>query len=328
MQRNVYVDNIDRDEMRSGFLVTSHRKKLWNVQLNLIVELDRICRKHDIKWFASMGTLLGAVRHKGFIPWDDDVDIAMLRPDYEKFKRVAPTEIDPKYFVDLWLNYVHEGDPNPEGLPAMRREQVEKYPWLPFSPFLKLRDPSTTYIKYFDVRELVQGIWVDVFPLDPVPTFDNQEQANIFWTGEELRRAVTYPTRLTEEIELGMPLITSPDRLREIISLPFRERALTYENYLADNYFESKFVEFITFYRLPKDSVIHFVPKLRTDFNELIRVPFEQIEVWAPANYDSILTTQYGDWRTPKISHSHAQVYSADVSYKEYLAQRQGDANG
>lgn len=320
MQRNVYVDNIDRDEIRSGFIVTSDRKKLWNVQLNMVVEVARICQKHNIKWGVSGGTLLGAVRHKGYIPWDDDIDIMMMRPEYEKFKRVAPAELDPKYFFDIWYNYAHEGDPNPENFPVMKREHLQKYPYLPFSPFIKVRDPSTTFLKYTEIEELVQGIFVDVFPLDPIPPFDNPEHEKIFWTGEELRRAVTYPDQLKEEIRLGMPLHTPHERLKEIMSMPFRDRALIYEKYLADHYFEAEFVNFITFYRLSKDKVNHIPPLRRADHDELIRMPFEKIEVWAPSKYDSLLTSQYGDWRTPRMSHVHAQVCSVDVPYKEYFA--------
>ena len=70
-ERKIFIENIEHDEMRDGFLVTSNRKKLWNVQIGLINEVARICKKHDIRWFAIGGTLLGAARHKGFIPWDD-----------------------------------------------------------------------------------------------------------------------------------------------------------------------------------------------------------------------------------------------------------------
>ncbi|MBQ9479553.1 MAG: LicD family protein, partial [Selenomonadaceae bacterium] len=100
----IYIADLERDEIRDGFFVTSHRKKLWNVQLQLVMEVDRICRKHGLKWFAHYGTLIGAARHHGFIPWDDDVDLVMLRADYNKFIEVAPRELKPNYFLDLWYN--------------------------------------------------------------------------------------------------------------------------------------------------------------------------------------------------------------------------------
>lgn len=84
-----YVKNLEVDEIRSRFLVTSDRKRLWNKQIELIVEFDRVCKKYGIQWFAGYGTLLGAVRHEGFIPWDDDADVLIFRSDYEKLKQIA-----------------------------------------------------------------------------------------------------------------------------------------------------------------------------------------------------------------------------------------------
>ena len=93
--------NFERKEIRCGWTVWPSTKRTWIVEMEMLAELDRICKKYDIKYFAEGGTLLGAVRHGGFIPWDDDVDIAMLREDYDKFCKVAPDEISaPLFFQD------------------------------------------------------------------------------------------------------------------------------------------------------------------------------------------------------------------------------------
>lgn len=97
------IKDLYKDEIRCNFLVTSARKKIWQVDMYLLREVDRICRKHDITYFADYGTLLGAVRHKGFIPWDDDIDLVMLRPDYEKFKLVAQHELDAPIFFSEYV---------------------------------------------------------------------------------------------------------------------------------------------------------------------------------------------------------------------------------
>ena len=80
-------DNFLEGEIRNSFYVESMMKKVWAAQLEVLHEIDRICKKHNITYFADWGTLLGAVRHKGFIPWDDDMDITMKRQDYIKFAR-------------------------------------------------------------------------------------------------------------------------------------------------------------------------------------------------------------------------------------------------
>ena len=167
-----YVKDLNADEIRDGYFVTSRRKRLWNVQIKLILEFDRICRKHDIKWFAYAGTLLGAARHNGFIPWDDDVDLCMLRPDYEKFKQAAATELNPNYFLDLYYNYRWEGESDEEDLPIIERRSGFPIGCM----FLKIRDNRTTIISANTVRPNINnGIYIDIFPLDPVPPFVDEQ---------------------------------------------------------------------------------------------------------------------------------------------------------
>ena len=77
-----FQDNYFESEVIEGFFVTSMMKRSWAAQLEILKDVDSICRMHGISYYADAGTLLGAVRHRGFIPWDDDLDICMMRDDY------------------------------------------------------------------------------------------------------------------------------------------------------------------------------------------------------------------------------------------------------
>lgn len=116
-------------------------------QLSIAKEIKRICDDHDIEYFLDSGTLLGAVRHKGFIPWDDDMDIAMTRENYDKFLAVAKVELDSRFFLQTW-------------------ETDKNYPM----PFAKIRLNGTKYVEnVFEKAQMHQGIYVDVFPYDVWP---------------------------------------------------------------------------------------------------------------------------------------------------------------
>ena len=99
-----------RDEVRNGFYIPTAIKQGWAAALDVLSEIDTICKNHDITYFADWGTFLGAVRHGGFVPWDDDLDICMLRDDYLKFREVADRELPENYVIhdferkeDHWL---------------------------------------------------------------------------------------------------------------------------------------------------------------------------------------------------------------------------------
>lgn len=119
-------------------------KRLQESEILILNEVDRICKKHNINYVLVGGTLLGAVRHNGFIPWDDDLDIAMLRKDYKRFLKICESELNEKFFLDCY--------------------KKNKNYWLPFAK-VRLKDTiyqEITQKKYSGHNE----IWLDIFPLD------------------------------------------------------------------------------------------------------------------------------------------------------------------
>lgn len=123
-------------------------RKIQLIQLEMLEEVDRICKKCGIEYTIIAGTLLGAVRHGGYIPWDDDADIAMLRPEYERFRMAVRTELDATkfYFQD--------------------NRRTKGYRW----GYGKLRRKNTLFLrKYQEHMAYKQGVFIDIFPLDGVP---------------------------------------------------------------------------------------------------------------------------------------------------------------
>ncbi len=132
-----------------GYVMTPEElRAVQLIELELLCEIDRICRKRDIAYRLIGGTLLGAVRHGGFIPWDDDADVALFRADYERFREACKTELDETrfYFQD--------------------QETTPGYRW----GYGKLRRRDTLFVRLGQENmPYEQGIFVDLFPSDYLP---------------------------------------------------------------------------------------------------------------------------------------------------------------
>lgn len=135
------------DGIKKLEISTQQMEQIRQIQLEMLREVERICSKYHISYCLGYGSMLGAVRHKGFIPWDDDVDILMLRRDYDKFKKIYAKEMDSKYFLQDY-----ESDP--------------EYLW----GYSKLRNLNTTYIRCGQEHiKCKDGVFIDIFPQDEIP---------------------------------------------------------------------------------------------------------------------------------------------------------------
>ena len=140
-------------EVRDGFYVTSEMKQVWAAQLEVLNDVDNACRENGIQYFAEWGTLLGAVRHHGLIPWDDDMDICMKRPDYNRFLEIVEKIMPSNYKIYNLKSHNNDGNMvsriiNTDQI-SYDAEKLKKYHGVPYV------------------------IGLDIFPLDYIS--DNKE---------------------------------------------------------------------------------------------------------------------------------------------------------
>ena len=301
------------EEIRCEYIVTSDVKKQWAVCLDLLAEFDRVCTKHNIQYFAGYGTLLGAVRHGGFIPWDDDIDLVMPRPEYEKLRKIATKEFKHPYFFQT--------------------EETD----IGFSrPFARLRNSNTTAIqKIEDYGSVIynQGIFIDIFPLDNFP--DDEEEQNRFRSKMiSLRRKMSrfskWSTRYQPvENEKGVyKLKTEIKRKVSSVLRWYMKKYSKHNPYVARFEIESQK------YNNRGDTKEWCVPYFfslerhgafeKDWYNSVERVQFESLTIPVPQKYNEILNRSYGNWREYVIgNNTHGDVfYDTDRPYTFYKRQK------
>lgn len=250
-------------------------RKVQLEQLEMAKEIKRVCKVLNISYFLDSGTLLGAVRHNGFIPWDDDLDIGMLRDDYEKFVREAPGVLDTKYFLQTWTSDPEYG-----------------------MAFAKLRKNNTVYLENVAQKSNAHcGFYVDIFPYDVYPDEPKKQK----WQGRRynsLRRCLLVkcgykPWRSEEN--------TVSRFLKYMFHCPIRMfSCVISRRKMIEQYQEmcSKFnCESSTFLYAQAGASKYgkwLVP--RECFDKLIYHKFEDDVFLIPEKYDLYLRSVYGDY--------------------------------
>jgi lipopolysaccharide cholinephosphotransferase len=261
-------------------------EKIWIVELSLLEKLKEICKKHDLTYYASCGTLLGTVRHKGFIPWDDDMDLFLLWPDYQKLMEVAPKECEYPYFFQ---SIYTEKDAMPSAC-RLRRSDT--------TGFTRWEDENVG--PAYD-----RGIFIDIFPLFYVPDSDEdraKQKKQVIGTWECIRGfdAIMQKKRgghVNKEYESYIPKyldfcernkIENPDEFNIVI--------------LKKAYLEACASEMNRTKELGATSSKCHQPNLMWNtewYDHIVELPFENTTISCPADYEKVLEKQYGDWRTP-----------------------------
>lgn len=268
---------------------------LQKVEFDLLCEFIKICEKLDLKYYLVCGTALGAVKYGGFIPWDDDVDVALTREDYRVFCEKAQ-ELLPEYV--FLQNY--KTDP---AFPAF---------------YTKLRDSRTTYIEK-SVREIPinHGVYIDVFPLDGYPENEKEiKQLEIKKRKLKLKLSCAFSFNAQQSLKAKMFLNA--------------ERLLGYHKRTEKT--AEKIEKLISAYPIAPSKLwcnhgnwqgkLEYAPK--EQYGEGAFAEFEGLKVRVPEKYDEYLTQKYGDWRAdlPKedqVGHHYYEICDLERSYKEYV---------
>lgn len=266
--------------------ITNNTKEIQQIALNIMKYIDKICRENDIKYFLAGGTLLGAVRHKGFIPWDDDIDINMLRPDYEKFLKIMDNIKHDQY------KCLHYG---------------ENFPNYAYR-FAKVVDLNTKLQESTLISHQDMGVFVDIFPIDGM---------NIKKWKRPISKTVFLTQCLVTASYKKMPKIKNKFKYfaKSILRLYTKMFGWKYwlkrhEKYIKKYQDLDKFEHRYAFsgcYRY-KD----IMPKEL--FDEVIELKFEDTKFLAPKNYDYYLSSLYGDYMTPpppekQVTHHDLKIY-------------------
>lgn len=277
------------DEVRCGFFIPAAVKQAWAAQLEVLMEIDRVCKLHDIEYFADWGTLLGAVRHGGFVPWDDDLDIVMKREDYQKFMTVARFDMEEGFDVQTFRNqkdfWLFMGKVVGKNRFCFEKDHLRRFHNFPYIACVDIfvldyahRDPvkeeeRKTICKY--MLGIADGIVEG--------QFTEEEKESHLQTLEEMSEQ--HYRRIADPVEMGRYLYGEVEK--RFAEVPAQEA-----DYLVQM-FPWGLKQNVNYY--PKEC-----------YEKAVRIPFECIEMPVSPLYDKMLRMRYGEyWRLVKDAGAH-----------------------
>ena len=275
------------------YIVPEETKKIWAVELDLLQVFLAYCEKHHLRCWVEGGTLLGAVRHKGFIPWDDDVDLTMPREDYDRMCQIGNEGLEAPYFLQTAYS------------------DTDYY-----RSHAQFRRTDTAAIRPSDCfQPFCQGIFIDIFPLEAAPDYKEMVHEHC----KRFRKTLKF-------LKAKNVHCISSGRLTLIFRKLKARRAV--RKYGWANIFRKGEDEMRALAAYPHTKVGELLSMGedmlwdKSIFDETVMLPFEHLMVPAPKEYDQFLRIEFGDnYMTPVMAPSmHGQVvFDTERSYTEVL---------
>lgn len=267
-------------EVRYGFEISEMMKRAWAAELEVLQVVDEVCKKNQITYFADWGTLLGAVRHRGFIPWDDDIDICLKREDYNKLVKILPEEL-PDGFVMAGM--------------YAREERLQKAAFVPQMRVMadELKWDFNDYMRYFHGFPY-QRIGIDIFPLDYIPR------------NYEVREFQENAVRKGLEVIKYWDFLKSSGNLEKVIGEFERYCGITIprDAGILNRIWRTIDAIISGCYEQEADEITNYFSWLKRDefhikkewYDKVEYLTFEGMEIPVPGDYDKVLKAKFGDY--------------------------------